>query len=81
MNQPLSLATYPTGSKRFIIVFTAILAAVMELIDTTIVNVALNQMAGSLGATIEDVAWVITDRKSTRLNSSHSTLSRMPSSA
>ena len=26
-------------------------------------------------------AWIFTDRKSTRLNSSHSTLSRMPSSA
>ena len=60
MNQSLALTTYPTGSKQFIIILTAILAAVMELIDTTIVNVALNQMAGSLGATIEDVAWVIT---------------------
>jgi MFS transporter, DHA2 family, multidrug resistance protein len=48
------------NSKRFIVVVTIILAAVMELIDTTIVNVALNQMAGALGATIEDVAWVIT---------------------
>ena len=32
----------------------------MELLDTTIVNVALTQISGSLGATIEDVAWVIT---------------------
>ena len=32
----------------------------MELLDTTIVNVALNQISGSLGATIEDIAWVIT---------------------
>ncbi|MDQ1086109.1 DHA2 family efflux MFS transporter permease subunit [Siphonobacter sp. SORGH_AS_1065] len=52
--------TYPTGFKRAIIVATAISAAIMELIDTTIVNVALNQMAGSLGATIEDIAWVVT---------------------
>ncbi len=48
------------NSKRIIVVVTVILAAVMELIDTTIVNVALNQMAGALGATIEDIAWVIT---------------------
>jgi DHA2 family multidrug resistance protein len=48
------------NSKRIIVVITVILAAVMELIDTTIVNVALSQMAGGLGATIEDVAWVIT---------------------
>jgi DHA2 family multidrug resistance protein len=46
--------------KKAIVVFTTIAAAIMELLDTTIVNVALNQMAGSLGATIEDIAWVIT---------------------
>ncbi|MFC0181728.1 MFS transporter, DHA2 family, multidrug resistance protein [Pseudarcicella hirudinis] len=48
------------GFAKFIIVLTTITAAIMELLDTTIVNVALNQMAGSLGATIEDIAWVIT---------------------
>lgn len=32
----------------------------MELIDVTIVNVALNEIAGALGATIEDIAWVVT---------------------
>ncbi len=50
----------PTGLVRIIIVVTAISAAVMELIDVTIVNVALNEIAGALGATIEDVAWVVT---------------------
>jgi DHA2 family multidrug resistance protein len=32
----------------------------MELIDTSIVNVATRQIAGNLGATIEETAWVIT---------------------
>ena len=32
----------------------------MELIDTSIVNVALNYMSGNLGATLEDTSWVIT---------------------
>lgn len=32
----------------------------MELIDTSIVNVGLTDIAGNLGATIEDVAWVVT---------------------
>jgi DHA2 family multidrug resistance protein len=50
----------PTGLRRVVIVATAITAAVMELIDTSIVNVALNEIAGNLGATIEDVAWVVT---------------------
>lgn len=32
----------------------------MELIDTSIVNVGLSEMAGSLGVNIEDISWVIT---------------------
>ena len=36
------------------------LCALLEIVDTTIVNVALNNMRGSLGATLTDVAWVIT---------------------
>jgi DHA2 family multidrug resistance protein len=46
--------------KRKILIVTVIAAAVMELIDTSIVNVALNYMSGNLGATLEDVSWVIT---------------------
>ena len=49
-----------TGFKRFIITFTVILAALLELIDTTVVNVSLPQIMGNLGATLEDVGWVIT---------------------
>jgi DHA2 family multidrug resistance protein len=46
--------------KRQILLITVIAAAVMELIDTSIVNVALNYMSGNLGATLEDTSWVIT---------------------
>ena len=46
--------------KRNLLIITVLLAAVMELIDTTIVNVALSHMSGNLGATIEDTTWVIT---------------------
>jgi DHA2 family multidrug resistance protein len=48
------------GFARAIIVITTVSAAIMELIDTSIVNVALAQISGNLGATIEDTAWVIT---------------------
>ena len=48
------------GLAKVIIVVTTISAAIMELLDTSIVNVALFNMAGSLGVNIEDVAWVIT---------------------
>ena len=50
----------PKGFARAIIVITVVSAAIMELIDTSIVNVALTDMSGSLGVNIEDVSWVIT---------------------
>ena len=50
----------PKGFARAIIVITTVTAAVMELIDTSIVNVALSDMSGSLGVSIEDISWVIT---------------------
>ncbi len=48
------------GLRKFIITITVIAAAIIELIDTSIVNVALTDMSGNLGATLEDVAWVVT---------------------
>ena len=48
------------GYRRVIITITAVLCALLEIVDTTIVNVALTNMRGSLGATLTDVAWVIT---------------------
>src|SRR6201996_3774929 len=49
-----------TGFKKWIITITVITASLLELIDTTIVNVALPKIQGNLGATLEDVAWVVT---------------------
>jgi DHA2 family multidrug resistance protein len=48
------------GFRKYIIVITTIAAAIMELIDTSIVNVALSDISGNLGATIEDTSWIIT---------------------
>jgi DHA2 family multidrug resistance protein len=45
---------------RWLILFGLITAAVMEVLDTTIVNVALPQMAGNLGATFQEISWVST---------------------
>lgn len=53
-----SLVEY--GSRRVIITLTAIFCALLEIVDTTIVNVALNDMKGNLGATLNEVGWVIT---------------------
>jgi DHA2 family multidrug resistance protein len=52
--------TYPTGAKRAILVITAISCALLELIDTTVVNVSLREISGSIGATTTEIAWVIT---------------------
>ena len=49
-----------TGFKKWIITITVIIASLLELIDTTIVNVSIPQIQGNLGATVEDVAWVVT---------------------
>ena len=45
---------------RYFIAFTVTLAAIMELLDTSIVNVAIPHMMGSLGATIDQITWVST---------------------
>src|SRR3978361_2240287 len=48
------------GARRVIITITAILCALLEIVDTTIVNVAITDMRGSLGATLTEIGWVIT---------------------
>jgi MFS transporter, DHA2 family, multidrug resistance protein len=56
----LPTPTYEVGARKWLITITVITCAIMELIDTSIVNVATRQIAGNLGATIEETAWVIT---------------------
>jgi DHA2 family multidrug resistance protein len=45
---------------RWLILGGLILAAAMEVLDTTIINVALPQMAGNLSTTTQEIAWVST---------------------
>ena len=45
---------------RYLIAFAVTLASVMELVDTSIVNVAIPHMMGNLGATLHEIAWVST---------------------
>jgi MFS transporter, DHA2 family, multidrug resistance protein len=51
---------YPVGAERAILVFTAISAALLQLIDTSIVNVSLREISGSIGATTTEIAWAVT---------------------
>lgn len=43
-----------------LITFTAVLITALEILDGTIVSVALNTMRGSLGATIDQMSWTMT---------------------
>jgi MFS transporter, DHA2 family, multidrug resistance protein len=45
---------------RWLILIGVLTASIMEILDTTIINVALPQMAGNLGATTTEIGWVST---------------------
>ncbi len=47
-------------ANRMIIALTVTLASMLELLDTSIINVAIPHMMGTLGATLDEVAWVST---------------------
>ena len=46
--------------RKWAILVAASLGALLEVIDTSIVNVALTDMQASLGATLSEVGWVVT---------------------
>lgn len=52
--------TYPEPTLRWIIAITVMLITVMEILDMTIVSVALPSMMGQLGANSDQITWVIT---------------------
>ncbi len=43
-----------------LVVITAGLASLLEIVDTSIVNVAIPTMMGNLGATLDEIGWVVT---------------------
>src|SRR5881392_3118353 len=50
----------PSYPYRWIIAITVTMASVLEILDTSIVNVAIPHMMGSLGATLDQITWVST---------------------
>ncbi|TAM76953.1 DHA2 family efflux MFS transporter permease subunit [bacterium] len=48
------------GWRRLLVTFAISLATMLEIVDSTIVNVALPTIQGNLGATIDEAAWVVT---------------------
>jgi DHA2 family multidrug resistance protein len=48
------------GGSRLMITLAVMSATLIQVLDTTIVNVALPQMSGNLGATSQEISWVAT---------------------
>jgi DHA2 family multidrug resistance protein len=46
--------------KSRLIVITAVMASLLEIIDTSIVNVAIPRMQGNLGVTLDEITWIST---------------------
>jgi DHA2 family multidrug resistance protein len=57
--EPLS-APIEGAPHKYLIAFAVVLAALMQVIDSSIVNVALPDMMGNLGASLDEIAWVST---------------------
>src|ERR1700712_3817959 len=43
-----------------LIIVTAAVASLLEIIDSSIVNVAIPTMMGNIGATLDEISWVTT---------------------
>lgn len=57
---PLAARLSERGVLRWVIAITAALGAILEIIDTSIVNVAMPDIQGNLGATLAEVGWIST---------------------
>ena len=50
----------PPRINPWVVTFSVMLATFMEVLDTTVVNVAIPHISGNLGATLEEGTWVVT---------------------
>jgi DHA2 family multidrug resistance protein len=48
------------GWRSVLMLFGVMLALLLEILDSSIVNVALPSMMGNLGATVDEISWVVT---------------------
>jgi MFS transporter, DHA2 family, multidrug resistance protein len=47
-------------ARRWIIAFSVMLGTILEVLDSSIVNVSLPHMQGSFSASVDEIAWVVT---------------------
>jgi DHA2 family multidrug resistance protein len=57
---PVATPVVADKARRWLIAVSVALGALLEIVDTSIVNVALPQMQASLGVTLSEVGWVVT---------------------
>jgi DHA2 family multidrug resistance protein len=58
---PIAVIPHSSGAQhKYLIALAVVLAALMQVIDSSIVNVALPDMMGNLGANLDEIAWVST---------------------
>jgi MFS transporter, DHA2 family, multidrug resistance protein len=56
----LAAAPAAGGLRKWAVALTVSLGALLEIVDTSIVNVALTDMQATLGATLSEIGWVVT---------------------
>jgi len=57
---PAAAALLDRGVLKWVIAITAAIGALLEVVDTSIVNVALPDIRGNLGATLAEAGWIST---------------------
>jgi DHA2 family multidrug resistance protein len=61
LRHPCTADTHETsGARKWIIALSVMLGAILEVLDSSIVNVALPHMQGSFSASVDEIAWVVT---------------------
>ncbi len=60
LSAPPQYRNWKPAHNPWVVAMTVTLATFMEVLDSSIANVALNKIAGSVGATYEEATWVLT---------------------
>ncbi len=60
MSSPVPDAPPVTSAQKWAITFTVMVVAFMQILDTSVTNVVLPHLQGSLSAGLDEVSWVIT---------------------
>ena len=62
--KPLTQPTHEvhefSSTRKWVIAFSVMLGTVLEVLDSSIVNVSLPHMQGSFSASVDEIAWVVT---------------------